>query len=208
MDSHKETPSNIKFIPFLLSGPPLGFILRYLSTPAFTSPSLHLSPFSPVPSHPTHCQIWDKTFQRIKYHKSSSRALELHRSWQTLRTTLPPLTSCPPSTLSPPRSSQPGPQGHQYIHFASKRLECTLCRYILCAMNRKGKRAPTTRYGCRGPGCGFSLCPDCYNIRHKDIHVSYYYRSSSFSSLFGIWLFFLSFFHFVFSLVVFSALST
>jgi len=75
-------------------------------------------------------------------------------------------------------------------------------------MNRKGKQAPTTRYGCRGPGCGFSLCRDCYNIRHKDIHVSYYYRSSSFSSLFGIWLFFLSFFHFVFSLVVFSAIST
>jgi len=73
MDSYKETPSNIKFIPFLLSGSQLGFILRYLSAPAFTSPSLHLSHFSPVPFRPTRCQIWDKTFQRIKYPKSSSR---------------------------------------------------------------------------------------------------------------------------------------
>ena len=79
-------------------------------------------------------------------------------------------TTLPPPTPSPSGDSQS--PGHQYIHFASKRLECTQCRFILRAMNRKGKRAPTTHFGCRGPGCGFSLCRNCYNICHKDINVS------------------------------------
>lgn len=62
-------------------------------------------------------------------------------------------------------------QDHKFIHFKQKRLECTQCRFILRNMNQKGQRAPTTRYGCSGPGCGFSLCENCYDSRHKRLHI-------------------------------------
>ena len=75
-DSHKENLSNIKFIPFLLSEPQLGYILRYLSPPTFTNPSHHLSPFSPVPFPPTRCQISeDQISQKLEPGSSLARGI-------------------------------------------------------------------------------------------------------------------------------------
>jgi len=84
-------------------------------------------------------------------------------------------------TLSPrysklqQRTSLSSPRGPKEDHAFSKirdsltRLECTQCRFTLRGMRQKGIRAPRTIYGCLGPGCGFSLCESCFNIRHKNI---------------------------------------
>ena len=84
---------------------------------------------------------------------------------------------------TPPRYSRlqhhtslPAPEGtpteHEFIRQRSSGVGCTQCRFTLRGMNQKGVRATSTRFGCNGPGCGFSLCLSCYECRHKALLLS------------------------------------
>jgi len=81
----------------------------------------------------------------------------LRNSKQQQRTKLPQLT---------------GTQAqHQFTRIGNSKVSCVQCTFILRNMKRKGERAPLTRYGCKGPGCCFSFCKDCYNARHAGLPV-------------------------------------
>ena len=73
-------------------------------------------------------------------------------------------------------TSLPAPEGmpidHEFTRQRSSKIACTQCRFTLRGMNQKGTRATSTRFGCNGPGCGFSLCPTCYQSRHKSLIMS------------------------------------
>lgn len=80
-------------------------------------------------------------------------------------------TTSPRYSLLQNNTSLPPPTGsmdqHDLVWMGGARVGCTACRFILRGMKRKGARAKSTRFGCMGPGCGFSLCPSCFSNRHK-----------------------------------------
>ena len=70
------------------------------------------------------------------------------------------------TSLSHPGGDQ---SQHKYTSLGGPRLECAECRFTLRGMKQKGRRASRSRHGCVGPGCGFSLCRNCFDIRHKKL---------------------------------------
>jgi len=83
-----------------------------------------------------------------------------------IRTTLPPHFSIHNPSLPTPTGDM---SQHKFASMGGPRLEFAQCRFTLWGMKQKGCRATRSRYGCMGPGCGFSLCHNCFDIRLKTL---------------------------------------
>ena len=72
------------------------------------------------------------------------------------------------TSLSPPHGP---PEEHRLSNIRDRRsrIGYAQCRFTLRGIKQKGTQAPRTMYGCLGPGCSFSLCINCFKMRHKDI---------------------------------------
>ena len=126
----------------------------------------HLSSSSHIPHLGSSRPFWESLakFPIAMYSQKQKRA---RKSYYVKGATSPHFSLHQHHTSLPPPSGDQSQQKYSFL--GGLRLECAECRFSLSGMRQKGCRARRSRHGCAGPGCGFSLCRNCFDIRHKKL---------------------------------------
>ena len=119
--------------------------------------------------HPRSSRVFRQALAESIIKLYGQRQQRPRKSYYARKTSFPRYSELQHRTSLPPPHGPPEDHRLSSIRDRHSRIGCTQCRFTLRAMKQKGTRAPRTIYGCLGPGCGFSLCVNCFKIRHKDI---------------------------------------